>query len=582
MQKVDRGKLSAADSKALKSNLGQMRTSDLKALSKERGVKGGARKAEIAAKVFTKIQAEARQNAKAAKERLSEERTTRESNASGLASIADPTNLADMLVVDAMMVADQLDGDPRQGARDRSFSAAIHDAAHVFSTGMHNLAKRYGPIVGRTIAATAIIAKAAGMAAVYGGSVMGASSSIWATGLNLQSPATTVGNGAAIAAAAPLIAIAHAYEKVSGRRLSASFVAAADQAGLDIASLALNWLREMETATERIDFVPDPAALHARADAIAAILAATDVDIEADDELLASFDWQRTGRMLVAMNPFHDERGRFAESQGEGGGGGFVDRVKRAFGMGSKETPKAPPANATKAEKISFAVSNDSNRVGPNGNPIVKVDGKEYMVKTAEEKTRGDREALAAELGRSIGLNIAEVTMVPFGGREVAATEWHDGAKSVSDLIAVSEAKATEAISQIPRQELERQALFDYVVGNSDSNDGNNLIDNGKLLTIDKEFGLTSDRGADATAKHLPQPLRLLTPDKTIKSFAFSRAAVDSMIKDGENIAKTLEQKGDKAAGGVRDRLSVLRDFAASDNLTAGNLELLGQLGPRR
>lgn len=287
----------------------------------------------------------------------------------------------------------------------------------------------------------------------------------------------------------------------------------------------------------------------------------------------------RRSRMLRAYSPDQPrDRGRFAfaPDAGAGGGGGgrrFLDKVKSFVGLGPKAADDAP---ASFNDKLSKALADGPNRTAPHGFPIATVDGKEYMVKQRlGGRPEQQQEILASQLGREIGLNIAEAREATVNGRQAAVIEYHEGAQSITQL---GSDAARDALAATPRSTVENHALFDYVIGNSDSNDGNTLFKDGVMIAIDKEFGLNE---TPDTVWLSPPYLKYLDPTNSGGGgFRFSRSNVENMIAKGENVARRLSELGHaKRAEAVQQRLKVMRRFAElpDGDLTAANLEYQGQ-----
>jgi hypothetical protein len=210
----------------------------------------------------------------------------------------------------------------------------------------------------------------------------------------------------------------------------------------------------------------------------------------------------------------------------------------------------------------------------------VEVGGKPHLVKQAPRTAEtGKFEVLSSELAHIAGVNMPPAALTTIRGKPALVQGWVGG-DTVAKIKKASPAGARAALATVPKEEIDRNVLFDYLMGHSDVHDGNYMVsDDGHLVAIDKEMvlGRGNLRGQRFEPPHL---LSLTRPDGAGMLHPFDRATVGHMASAGDKMAAALDAKGMKReARQVRDRAVVLKKLAAGPNTTAGDLYNLGSRG---
>jgi hypothetical protein len=137
------------------------------------------------------------------------------------------------------------------------------------------------------------------------------------------------------------------------------------------------------------------------------------------------------------------------------------------------------------------------------------------------------------------------------------------------------------ALAKVPRQEIDRHTLFDYLIGASDSNNGNFMIKgDGGLVAIDKEQSLNHGKIGNKAEFRVPFMLSdLVEKGASPSAYQFDSAAVSHMADAGQKMAAHLDATGrSKDAEGVRRRAEVLHQLAhGSAPVTAGSIDEAGR-----
>ena len=222
-----------------------------------------------------------------------------------------------------------------------------------------------------------------------------------------------------------------------------------------------------------------------------------------------------------------------------------------------------------------------SRELKPGGQVrAVTVGDREYIVKQSPSvRESGPVEEIVAGLARSAGVRVPAARMTTVGGRPALVQE-HAAGQDLGKLHKRSPEAARALVAKIPRAEIDRHVLFEYLVGNTDVHLGNYLVTpEGRLTAIDKELVL--GRGNLKGQKFEPPALLSLTrPDGAGMLHTFDPATVATMAAAGERMAQALAARGMKReARQVADRVVVLKKLAGGTNTTAGELHRLGAKG---
>jgi len=233
----------------------------------------------------------------------------------------------------------------------------------------------------------------------------------------------------------------------------------------------------------------------------------------------------------------------------------------------------AAPRGPTNEE---LAASEPGAHLHPNVQ-VRRINGKDWVVKGRNGKSRAvQNEVATSTLARSIGLDVPQVHAVKLHGQDAAAVE-HVPGRALSRMTP-DERRA--AIASVPREELDKHALFDYLIGSSDPNNGNYLISSdGKLVAIDKEASLRNGDVGDRAHFNIPFFLEDAQPPNTpAGQYQFSPESLAHMAEAGREMADTLTQMNRPAdARGVLRRAQVLANLArAGKPVTATQLDHAG------
>lgn len=263
-------------------------------------------------------------------------------------------------------------------------------------------------------------------------------------------------------------------------------------------------------------------------------------------------------------------------------------------GAGGGDEPSVP-ITIPSGKDLQDAVNKGHKRAGPQGIAIVKVGDHEYTLKRADGH-HAENEALASDLAVNFsGLRapLQEITTVR--GKSYVASAYVAG-HSFTDAAAAGHAAGNDprdavraAVAKVPRQELERMALHDYVVGFTDSHGGNYIVSpDNHLVGIDKGNSLAHGQG-DKTHFKPPTYLHYMADAKKVapdadpvahqagQAVSLSKAEVAHMIDAAGKIAEHLDSIGKRGeAKGVRARQEVLQQLAKLDKPTVGDLVKLG------
>lgn len=222
----------------------------------------------------------------------------------------------------------------------------------------------------------------------------------------------------------------------------------------------------------------------------------------------------------------------------------------------SWEAETAPTTEELQAAKLGAHLhSNVQIRHTPTGDWVVKGrNGKRAAV---------ENEAVASSLARAAGLNVPQVHHAKLYNQDQAVVKKIDA----TPFTKMNEQQRRDALAKVPHSDLEQHALFDYLIGSSDPNNGNYLIGkDGELIAIDKEQSLRHGEIKDKAIYRVPFFLADAVPQgKAAGDFAFTPDALAQAIKTGESTAAKLKQSGRATdARGVERRTQVLRDLAKS------------------
>lgn len=258
-----------------------------------------------------------------------------------------------------------------------------------------------------------------------------------------------------------------------------------------------------------------------------------------------------------------------------------------ATGPGGGIDPTCSPENTgaggggSSPNTDQLARANDLERLHP-GVTVRKDDaGKEWVVKGRVGRGKqASNEATASELGGIAGVDVVRVHHVKLDGQDASVSERVKG----TPLVKMDEAGRRAALASVPRADLDKHALLDYVIGSHDPNDGNYFVKDGKMVALDKEMSLGQGLG-NRSHFQVPFMLGYATPKGTpASSYEFSSDSIKGMAELGAKVAEHLRKKGKtRDAEGVERRTAVLSELAKSGRpVTAAEIDAAGTEYDRR
>jgi hypothetical protein len=255
-----------------------------------------------------------------------------------------------------------------------------------------------------------------------------------------------------------------------------------------------------------------------------------------------------------------------------GEGGGIDPKCGEGGGAAAPHGDTAPdPKHLEKQNEKSKLHANVSTKTDAGGNTWV-VKGR------AGKGAAVANEATASKLAKIAGVDVPPVHPQKHNGQDVAVIPHREG----TPLSAMSPADRRAAVAKVPKADLDRNALFDYAIGNGDPNTGNYLITKGgKMVAIDKEQSLTTGTGKGNKSDYHPPGFleSAVQQGKAPVHYEFDRRNMTDMASKAHQMADDLEKQGKKKeAEGVRRRAEVMTRVAAGANPpTAGELDRVGR-----
>lgn len=238
-----------------------------------------------------------------------------------------------------------------------------------------------------------------------------------------------------------------------------------------------------------------------------------------------------------------------------------VGVLKKLLGIGGKSQTEIDAENLIKPNletpfktKVEEALKKPVSRViQGSGLPVLKIDNKEYVLKQNDRFS--ESEILGAKYAKIAGVTIPRVEYQNINGVKMNLVEHlPEGFKSIENH---PKEERSKVVSAVPKPELEKHALYSYLIGHTDPNDGNFLIHDGKMAAIDTDPAFSL--GADGSARYV-RPLFLRHVGN--ENFTFSKEEVSKMIDTGEVISKSLRNDGkERDAVGVETRTNALREL---------------------
>ncbi len=255
-----------------------------------------------------------------------------------------------------------------------------------------------------------------------------------------------------------------------------------------------------------------------------------------------------------------------------------VNRGVRGFNLRAPDAATAAPATPSGAPDLSSpnAIPQEtaptteelaSARLGRTLHSNVQVrhaPSGDWVVKGRNGKLPAvQNEATASGLARAIGLDVPQVHHVKLHGQDQAVVRHTAG----TDLSSLTEPQRREALAKVPRAQIDKHALFDYLIGSSDPNNGNYLVTpEGKLTAIDKEQSLSHGQTKNGTHYRIPFFLADAgKPGASAGDYEFSPESLAHMVDAGDHMADLLRKQGKpRDAMGVQRRTAVLKNLAES------------------
>lgn len=237
--------------------------------------------------------------------------------------------------------------------------------------------------------------------------------------------------------------------------------------------------------------------------------------------------------------------------------GPLLSAPKPATAEPAKSKPSGPPVKELENANV-------EKKLHANVNLVKDSSGEKWVVKGRSGRAaQAKNEEVATKLAEKAGVAVVPVANVKLHGQDAMVSKFVEG----QDFMKLG---AGEALKRVPKEELDKHALFDYAIGSKDPNMGNYMLTkDGKMVALDKEQSLSMGMGGSTSFRR---------PEHLPHDYQFDRANVVRMADASEAMAKDLESQGlRKEAAGVRKRGEVLRKFAETQGpLTAAELERVG------
>ena len=240
------------------------------------------------------------------------------------------------------------------------------------------------------------------------------------------------------------------------------------------------------------------------------------------------------------------------------------------------------------------------NTTGNEELRVARVGGQDYVLKQLQREAPAEVEV--STLAREVGLGTPEVRHVGEGAAARLNDEANAGGSGKWVVMprvegrplnagADAEEQAAVVAKLTPAQKrvLADDAAFSYAVGNTDRNDANYLVrEDGKIVPIDYEPSFTAAVSADDVIGG--SPLASL-PEAETNRLPVSKAVLGEIVKREERILDMARRfpadgvaalPGEDVEGAARKRMAVLRELAAKEKPTLGDLRALAQEAAKR
>lgn len=245
--------------------------------------------------------------------------------------------------------------------------------------------------------------------------------------------------------------------------------------------------------------------------------------------------------------------------------------------------PRGQPENAgefaSKPNADHIEKSPHRKQIKPGVEKVQTPDGNHFAVKGRGGIPQGpETEAKVSELAEQAGVNMPRSHLMAVKGQHSVVTPWVEG----TPLDKFSPEQRQQLLKGLPKEEIDKQVLFDYLVAHGDVHNGNYILspDGKKLYGIDKEMSLQVGGMGENTHWKIPNLLSDVAPQGAELMHDFDPATVKRMVAAGHQMATHLELKGDKeGAKTVRKRTAVLQSLAGNEKVTAGDLWKAGKRG---
>ena len=142
-----------------------------------------------------------------------------------------------------------------------------------------------------------------------------------------------------------------------------------------------------------------------------------------------------------------------------------------------------------------------------------------------------NKEVAAYEVDRILGINRVPVTVHrTIDDRIGSAQKWEEGDDFISYLIN-NRIRSGEDLTSLPITERQKLTLFDYIISNSDRNEGNVIITkDGKIALIDHGYSFKDEPFMfDRYTQFPPIPGEKITPEISMIIKGFNKATVEAL-----------------------------------------------------
>ncbi len=254
-------------------------------------------------------------------------------------------------------------------------------------------------------------------------------------------------------------------------------------------------------------------------------------------------------------------------------------RTDEPAGPQTDPTPAGQPPARTAARPS--RPSDEELATGPRksikpGVDRVTAGGRDYAVKARTGDALGPvAEAMASAFAAELGVSVPVSELRAVGGTPAVVTPWVAG----TPLADIPKADRAAALAAVPKAEIDKQMLFDYLVHHTDVHEGNFIVGDGAFYGIDKEFSfgnMGGKRASVGTTFKPPRHLGDLTPHPDPDTYTLDPVVMKDLAEKALAAAATLPPAEAKV---VRRRAEILAAVAAGGDTSVRRLKQVAAQG---